>query len=88
MSAVEKEETVDSIIQDLVTSIPAEHSSERGDDEVAETEEPEETCMVVECSTTPKKQKMTFLEKLLGKKFKGYVAVWLTCRYRCVSSLN
>ena len=71
LSAAEKEDTVDSISQDLLVSIPPENSSERGDDEVVETEEPEEACMVVECSTTPKRQKMTLLEKLLGKKFEG-----------------
>ena len=63
LSAVDKEETVDSICQDfLLISIPPWHSSEKGDDEVDETEEPEEACMNVECST-PKKHKITLLEK-------------------------
>ena len=69
LSAAEKEETVDSIIQDLLTSIPVEEVSET-DGEVVEVEEPEKEA-VVECSTTPKKQKTTLLEKLLGRKFEG-----------------
>ena len=40
------------------------------DGEVVEVEEPEKEA-VVECSTTPKKQKTTLLEKLLGRKFEG-----------------
>ena len=43
--------------------------SER-DDKVVEVEEPEKEA-VVECFTTPKKQKTTLLEKLLGKQFEG-----------------
>ena len=43
---------------------------ERGDDEVVSVEEPEEEA-IVDCSTTPKKQQITLLEKLLGKKFEG-----------------
>ena len=69
LSAAEKEETVDCIIQDLLASIPAEEVSET-DGEVVEVEEPEKEA-VVECSTTPKKQKTTLLEKLLGRKFEG-----------------
>ena len=75
LSAAEKEDTVDSISQDLLVSIPPENSSERGDDEVVETEEPEEACMVIECSTTPKR--LTLLEKLLGKKFEGKIPLLL-----------
>ena len=49
LSAVEKEEIVDNIIQDLFTSIPVEHVSDRGDDKV-KFEKPEEGEVVEYCS--------------------------------------
>ena len=70
LSAVEEEETVDSIIQDLLTSIPAEEVSERGGDEVVEVEEPEKEA-ALECFTASRKQKTKLLEKLLTKMFEG-----------------
>ena len=72
LSAVDKEDTLDSICQDLLISIPPQHSSEKGD----ETEEPEEACMNVECST-PKKQKVTLSEKMLRKSLKAITPLLL-----------
>ena len=48
LSAVEKEETVDRIIQDFLALIFVDHISDRIDDEVVEVGEPEEEA-VVEC---------------------------------------
>ena len=62
LSAVEQEETVDHIIQDLLADIPVGSVS----DKIVEVE-PEEAAAVEYC---PKKQ-ITFLDKLLGKKCEG-----------------
>lgn len=55
LSAIEKEEIVDNIIQDLFTSIPVEHVSDRGDDKVKfENQKKEKLLNIV--ATTSKKQ--------------------------------
>ena len=73
LSTVEQEETVDNIIQDLLSNVYVECISNRGDEfKIVELEaEPEEEAAVVEYCTSPKKQKITLLEKLLGKKFES-----------------
>ena len=72
MSTVEQEETVDNIIQDLLSNIYVECVSNRGDEfKIVELEaEPEEEAAVVEYCTSPKKQKITLLENYLGKSLK------------------
>ena len=70
LSVTEQEKTVDSIIQELTSILIESESDKDNDDSVIEPEEVEvvETC---NSYTSPKKQKTTLLEKLLGKQFEG-----------------
>ena len=64
LSTVEQEETVDNIIQDLLSNIYVECVSNRGDEfKIVELEaEPEEEAAVVECCTSPKKNEIVQAE--------------------------